>query len=347
MAFLDALRGVAVGLVVVQHIGQLTSGRFRDFSTHSAQLGQMGVMVFFLCSGFIIPATLERNDSLATFWVSRFFRLYPLYWLSLLGAGLLAAGGAVIAVGLGPRDWAANVTMVQGFLGSPHAIGVYWSLAYELVFYVAVSVLFLLGVHRRSVALSVAAASLALLATAACELVLDRPVPLATFCLVTMFTGTVLYRFHAGVVPLRTAALCTAYSLLSGAVVLWTALHGAEDPSLLGARSLVPMAVAWGGAYAIFCAGAWAWHRRAPGALRRLGLISYSVYLMQGLVFVAVPVSPRPWLSAALWASGVVVVSTVTYAVVERPAIASGRRIVAGLLARRAENSEAPAAATP
>src|SRR5437868_796900 len=100
MAFLDALRGIAVGLVVVQHIGQLTSPRFRDLSTDWAQLGQMGVMVFFLCSGFIIPATLERNDSLATFWVSRFFRLYPLYWLSLLGAGLAAATGAALARGL-------------------------------------------------------------------------------------------------------------------------------------------------------------------------------------------------------------------------------------------------------
>ncbi len=51
--------------------------------------GQYGVFVFFLVSGYIIPASLERKGSVRGFWVSRAFRLYPLYLLG-IGISLLA-----------------------------------------------------------------------------------------------------------------------------------------------------------------------------------------------------------------------------------------------------------------
>jgi len=35
--------------------------------------------VFFLVSGYIVPASLERKGSVGSFWVSRVYRLYPLY----------------------------------------------------------------------------------------------------------------------------------------------------------------------------------------------------------------------------------------------------------------------------
>jgi peptidoglycan/LPS O-acetylase OafA/YrhL len=38
---------------------------------------QYGVFVFFLVSGYIVPASLERKGSVHGFWVSRVFRLYP------------------------------------------------------------------------------------------------------------------------------------------------------------------------------------------------------------------------------------------------------------------------------
>ena len=50
--------------------------------------GDYGVFVFFIISGYIVPASLERRGSVRAFWVSRIFRLYPLY--------LLAVGLAVL-----------------------------------------------------------------------------------------------------------------------------------------------------------------------------------------------------------------------------------------------------------
>lgn len=335
MGFLDALRGVAVSCVVLQHVGMLTSSTLREFCSEWVQVGQLGVMVFFLCSGFIIPATLERNGSLKTFWLSRFFRLYPLYWMSLLFAGLLAALGHAVRQGLAGPDWVVNATMVQDFLGAEQAVGVYWSLAYEMVFYVAISFCFLLGVHRRSVELSLLVACAAIAVSVLC-LIVNRPAPLASFLMVTMFTGTVVYRLYVGTISRWTALLTVAVSALAGAVVLWAALHGYEQVEFLGTRTLRPMAFAWLGAYVLFGAGVVLWRRSgAPRLLRRLGLISYSVYLMQELVLAAVPRVGNGLVSALVWCAVIVAVSATTYALVERPAIALGRGLIARSLAGR------------
>jgi peptidoglycan/LPS O-acetylase OafA/YrhL len=75
--------------------------------------------VFFLVSGYIVPASLERRGSVRGFWVSRVFRLYPLYLFAL---------SAMIVL------WASGIG----------------SLAYEMVFYLMITALFLGGVHRWS-----------------------------------------------------------------------------------------------------------------------------------------------------------------------------------------------------
>ncbi len=51
------------------------------------------MVVFFLCSGFIIPVSLERQGSLRRFWIRRLLRRYPLYWLSVVLCMLCALAG--------------------------------------------------------------------------------------------------------------------------------------------------------------------------------------------------------------------------------------------------------------
>jgi peptidoglycan/LPS O-acetylase OafA/YrhL len=332
--FLDGLRGVAVGLVLLQHVGELTVPAVRSLTSSTVQLGQFGVMVFFLCSGFIIPASLERSRrepgrraALRSFWISRVFRLYPLYWLSLAGAGLLVALGRYTPEkSLSAGDWLANAAMLQLPAGAPYALGLYWTLAFELVFYGAVSVLFLLGWHRRSVALSLVASAGCLGAAALSEPLLGRPAPLGLFCLATMFLGTVVHRWHAGEVRLRTLAGCVATALVAGVAMLGSAageLAAADGPGFL------PMLTAWLGAYVVFGIGLALRHRTVPAALRRLGAISYSVYLVQALVLIAVPALPSPLLTALVWTVVVLGASELTYRFVELPAVRLGRRVEA------------------
>jgi peptidoglycan/LPS O-acetylase OafA/YrhL len=344
LGFLDALRGIAVGLVLVQHVGEQLVPAVRELSTSAVQLGQMGVIVFFLCSGFIVPASLERGDPAASrgarvrsFWRGRFFRLYPMYWLSLAGALLLDVLGRYSPPpGVDGPAWAVNAGMVQGLVGVPDAVSVYWSLAFELIFYLAVSLLFLAGLHRRSVLLALGASACCLLAALAGP-VLGHPAPLGVFCVATMFTGTVAHRWHGGEVRLRTLAGCLAAALAAGTALLSGTLLGHDDPALLGTRSFAPMLGAWIGAYAVFCAGLALRHRRTPRWLVRLGAVSYAVYLLHPLVLAAVPPVGGAVGTAVVWIGLTVVLSEACHRLVERPAIRLGRR-----LARRSPAGSAP-----
>jgi peptidoglycan/LPS O-acetylase OafA/YrhL len=332
--FLDALRGVAVALVLVQHVGERLFPAVREFGAHVAQLGQLGVVVFFLCSGFIIPASLERPGDggraarLRSFWRSRFFRLFPLYWVSLAGALLLAGLGRGTAAGvLHAGGWLANATMLQGLAGVPHALGIYWTLTCELLFYVGASLLYLAGRHRQSVAISLAGAGACLVAAVLSGPVLHRPAPLAVFCLATMFTGTVFHRWHSGATSLRALAGCVTATLGAGIVLLCSSLRDGAPGDPEGTRSLVPMMVAWTAAYALFCGGVLLRDRRLPRALPFLGRISYSAYLMHALVLLAVPALPWPMLTAAVWIAVTVIVATLTHRLVELPTVRLGRTL--------------------
>jgi peptidoglycan/LPS O-acetylase OafA/YrhL len=164
--FLDALRGVAAMAVVVQHAVEQVWPAWARISLSWFRMGEFGVVVFFLCSGFIIPASLERHGSQSRFWIGRFFRLYPVYWTALaavlvlhFGFGRYPLDASYVDAPL--RATLANATMLQGFLGAPLALGQSWSLAYELAFYGLVSALFVAGLHRRSIPLALAGLAVA------------------------------------------------------------------------------------------------------------------------------------------------------------------------------------------
>ncbi|TGY84797.1 acyltransferase family protein [Cellulomonas shaoxiangyii] len=157
--FLDALRGIAAMAVVLQHAAEFLWPGYLRFSIDTFRLGEYGVVLFFLVSGFIIPASLEKYGSVGRFWVGRFFRLFPLYWFCLLAALVLAWWGRFHLSEdflASPVAWGVvNATMVQQFIDGPLVIGASWSLAYELVFYLGMSILLLVGLNRRSVPIAV------------------------------------------------------------------------------------------------------------------------------------------------------------------------------------------------
>ena len=153
LEFLDALRGIAALTVAVQHIAETNWVAVLGWSHHWFRPGEFGVLVFFLCSGFIIPASLERRNDIVEFWIGRLFRLWPLYLVT-LGLILLAfqlSERITPPAGYRPvQDTLFNTTMLQVFSTRPLVIGASWTLGSELVFYLLVSVLFLLGLHRNS-----------------------------------------------------------------------------------------------------------------------------------------------------------------------------------------------------
>ena len=114
----------------------------------NARVGSAGVDLFFVISGFII-ATVAKKRSAPEFLADRMWRIFPL-WLLVVTPWLLAKHPPLPAV-------LSSLTLWPIFGNEFHApaLGVGWSLCYEMLFYGAFA-LMLLGWGRAVVCLFVA-----------------------------------------------------------------------------------------------------------------------------------------------------------------------------------------------
>lgn len=155
-AHIDAMRAMAAMMVAIIHVAEVfadkaSGGLWLGELSRDFNIGHIGVALFFIVSGFVVPASLGNADDrvagLRTFAIRRFFRLYPAYWVSI--------ALAVVAISwLQSRqpDLAtvlANLTMVPAWMGFPTLQGLYWTLHVELIFYAACAALYGVGwLHR-------------------------------------------------------------------------------------------------------------------------------------------------------------------------------------------------------
>src|SRR5260370_21839924 len=98
---LDGLRGLAIGMVLIFHYFQLTlvarPGSLPAYLQGAARLSWSGVDLFFVLSGFLIGGILldarDSSNYFRVFYVRRFFRIVPIYFVFLfLALGLCALG---------------------------------------------------------------------------------------------------------------------------------------------------------------------------------------------------------------------------------------------------------------
>jgi len=166
LAWLDALRGFAALCVVYEHFGARVFPGFHTLVFSVFDPGLYGVLVFFLISGYVVPRSLERTGSVRAFWIGRVFRLFPLFGFVILMLLLLHAFGLAGLNGTN-QDIAAAVLshlfMFSDLLGGPNLLVVIWTLSYEMVFYLLLTALFTVGVHRRSGSLALSFGTGALL----------------------------------------------------------------------------------------------------------------------------------------------------------------------------------------
>lgn len=353
-AHIDSMRGIAALLVVWMHTSEefvkRAASSLQDELFHVAHLldfGRLGVVLFFAISGFVIPASLkgDRASACWQFLVKRFFRLYPLYWLSIPVA--LLACWTIWGKEAGPATILWNLTMVQEAAGYRSILGLYWTLQTELVFYGLCVLLFLTGLLRSALAL----VALVLLFSSI-HLV---PWSLGMFGFTLPFTaspGAAVLALHLGIMcwgalfrmwydgePLP----LWAKAAVVGFVGCWALLGSfgmahhflmADNVPLM--RFVMPYALG----VLLFAVLASVVRIRAA-FLVWLGTISYSLYLLHPVVM-----NVLVWLvdTGALWAQGwstgaymlatavlSIVLSAATYRWVEQPAM----RIGAALAARR------------
>jgi exopolysaccharide production protein ExoZ len=137
IAILQAMRAVAaIGVLLLHAAGAAHKhgGPMPFFGI--TRLGEAGVDMFFVLSGFIIlHATVGRGRSCRDYAVARFRRIFLPYW----PVGLVMAFftlGAMPDFG-GTRSWVASVFLLP--VAQP-ALSVAWTLQHELVFYGCVAI---------------------------------------------------------------------------------------------------------------------------------------------------------------------------------------------------------------
>jgi peptidoglycan/LPS O-acetylase OafA/YrhL len=165
LAWLDALRGIAALCVVYDHLGVRVLPEVRSQVTRVFDPGLFGVLVFFLISGYIVPASLERRGDVRAFWINRVFRLFPLFATVICGALLLHELGlsSLRGMKLDTATALSHLFMLNDLLGGKNLIMVLWTLSYEMVFYLLLTALFTSGWHRLSGRLAMTFATAALL----------------------------------------------------------------------------------------------------------------------------------------------------------------------------------------
>ncbi len=160
---LDALRGFAAIWVVMVHCcDRFLSGdnlRYLRSPLYAFAIrGQLGVIVFFIISGYCITAAahaaLYSGKTLGRYSFERGRRILPPYWIALI-LGVLATLALHVAdshhwigkinhpqpLPTSPVYWLANLSLTQYECNTDFANIVFWSLCYEVAFYAVIGLL--------------------------------------------------------------------------------------------------------------------------------------------------------------------------------------------------------------
>ena len=339
------MRAIAALCVATLHISQMLessagSGLWLLKFADDWQLGAFGVALFFIVSGFVIPASLSTRDSradgLRTFAIRRFFRLYPAYWLSipLVLWSIWWLQGRPIDLG----TVAVNITLFQRPLGFQNIVNLYWTLSYELTFYLLCAALYAVGLlHRPGVLIGVLYVLVAAFAAVA---VLGLPgegylgfyTEMPTH-LGLMFTGAVLRKWHDGERLGRWVKVALAI------IVALYVLPAARSFKFVDGQLMFHPTGGFSGGFAMLFFILFVMRfRLSHPLLSWLGSISYSVYLFHTVwAYFAAWLLARPglewargWDLTVYWAlilSVTIVFSAAVYHWLELPMIALGRRL--------------------
>lgn len=260
---IDQLRGLAALCVAWFHL----TNQYHDWVAHTGTWGWLGVEAFFVISGFVIPLSLagdwqrRRGRALPLFLVRRLVRIEPPYLASVLLVVMLNFAAAHIPgfQGSSPAVSAAQVLAHAAYLipltSYEWLQPVYWTLAFEFVFYLAMAGLIgVLASTRRVPAWACLAALL-------CLISLDYASPL----LGLFAMGCLVFRARTGRDSIFRTAIGIGFAGLAMAVV--GAITQAMVGLLVACFILAPQSAQ--GVTGL-----------AGRGLKALGTISFSIYLL-------------------------------------------------------------------
>lgn len=340
---LDALRGVAIALVIFHHVWfRFPEVHYSNLGKFVAGIGWAGVDLFFAISGFLITTILLRSPigmPLRAFYIKRFFRIIPIYMLAValyvLAAVLVGQDGEIIH-----RIW-LNVVLLTAwaipFLGEngvPYTIT--WSVSVEEFAYILLGAMLFVNRGGFSRGLRWVVVSALVLRIASIAIFAFEPITLYYFA-----PGRVDGIAMGGVFATLRPSVVRRIAMPSW--VPWLVWFGVVAACSLFKRESVVVATI--GYTAIACASAWLVLCVANGSSSRswvvtgwlasFGLVSYFIYLFHGFVIGALAAALPPnvanafgvWFISGLVALLTFLAAKVSWHLVEYPFIQYGRQL--------------------
>lgn len=148
LSSVDAMRGIAILVVILVHTSQVIPN-LPEWARSIAAYGQTGVQAFFVASAYTLCLALEQRSGeprrLASFYLRRFFRIAPLYYLAIIlyfalhiaKQEIQSNRGAVVFAPYLPGNIVANALFIHGFVPSANnsVVPGGWSIGTEMAFY--------------------------------------------------------------------------------------------------------------------------------------------------------------------------------------------------------------------
>jgi peptidoglycan/LPS O-acetylase OafA/YrhL len=332
LPLLQILRGVAALAVVTCHLGYELSRHYAwDVVNPLFALGNAGVDVFFVISGFVIVYVSEplfgRAYGPTYFLLRRLIRIIPLYWAATVVVllDILLRYASLAAANLTFDSVLASffffpVERPTGQLTPLYSLG--WTLNYEMFFYAMFSIA--IWATRR---VAIAAIAISFVALVVLGRFLQLP-PAIGF-----WTNPLILEFVLGMMvaaALREGVRCSG-ALASGMIAIGLGAYAAAFYFDAGAS--LSRVLIWGLPASLIVAGLIlsrpAGDQKAARAFCLLGDASYSLYLVHPFVFVFIRrvlpdlshVVMAPLIYAVLLLSCSVVMALLVHRFVEKPTI--------------------------
>jgi len=240
--------------------------------------GHFGVELFFIISGFVILMSIERSKTVRAFAISRVTRLVPAFLVALLLATTILIFWPMPPMDTPTlRQFVTNLTMAPSLFGELGVDLPYWTLTYELIFYVFMALMLRLRLLGSIEWIGLLAVAVSVLFLATLDVQLHRRTAIVLLVHYSNFflIGICLYRMHQGAArPITYVALACA--------ILVTIRGGGEQAFYAPSYVYLPLTVAFASLvwFATSKHGRWlAW-----SPLVFLGVISYPLYLVHGVL---------------------------------------------------------------
>lgn len=350
LEFIESLRLLAALLVFIQHLTE----RYREIDILESLTrlgpGLAGVVIFFMVSGYVVPMSVRGAFDPVAFMVRRVFRVYPL--LIFAFALLLLAGTSgllehwAFMAGATPFRWAANLLLVQDFVGAKPFLGVTWTLAIEFAWYSLFAVALMALGHRAGRLLNVALPAI-LVVLAIVSLIAGLRIPLGRMTMIyACVLGYQAFLFDRGSVS-RTSLMASAATFLA---VTWFTTFVSfgvfTHPHVTLIQAIWPWTIA---PMAFFAVVLFKPLREAKllnsGLLPAWGAASYSIYLLHPIgIEAAVQYLAGDWQQIVGAVAITAVMAVIGYRFVEVSGVRAGRRFLQIL---RRPTTAAPLPAAP